>query len=689
MDVQHSAYALAEMLRTLDALLGVAVDRQARLVGPATLLDPWRGMHLSEDEVKQVLAQTEPRVFGAHAVSAAIAACALRVQPIARLAEELQLCELDIALLAIVLAPDIDLRYERIYAYLQDDIARRRPSIDLMANLLATSPAERVLVARRFDADAPLCQAGVLEMRGAPDLPEIARPWVVETGWRHWLEGRTELDPLLRGCAGWADPPPHAAPPDAAAWREVAPLLAEHGAPPLHLLLSGAHGSGKFAFAQAVASVQGRRLLRFDLRRAGTEAQALLPRALRAAQRHQALLFVHGAAAERDPAWLADTLAHAPVPMAVATVAPLALRGKVLRALRLSLGGSGAPQRVSLWAAALARQGLSARVIDIADIASVFSLGAGQIEQAAADLALSAARTHTSVQTAATLSAAARALCGEELAQLAVRVHPEATFAALVTNEESSAQLHELCQRMRSRARVRETWTRDSLHARTCGVTALFAGPSGTGKTLAAEVIAQALGFDLFRVDLSSVVSKYIGETEKNLERVFDAASRANAVLLFDEADALFGKRSEVKDAHDRYANIEIAYLLQRMEQFDGLAILSTNLKQNLDDAFTRRLTFCVNFAFPEAAERRRLWQALWPPHAPRDADVDLDAFASEHRLSGGNIRNVILAAVHQAMAENRERVGRAHLLNAVRREFQKVGRTLVALPTPLVREMA
>jgi SpoVK/Ycf46/Vps4 family AAA+-type ATPase len=181
----------------------------------------------------------------------------------------------------------------------------------------------------------------------------------------------------------------------------------------------------------------------------------------------------------------------------------------------------------------------------------------------------------------------------------------------------------------------------------------------------------------MYRIDLAAIVSKYIGETEKNLDRVFAAAEHANAVLFFDEADALFGKRSEVKDAHDRFANIEIAYLLQKMEQFEGLAILATNLKQNLDEAFARRLTFSVNFSFPEASERRRLWDALWPPLVPRADDVDFDWFAQEYQLSGGNIRNTVLAAVHLAAA-NGKIVSRDHLLHATRREYQKLGKNLV-----------
>src|SRR6185369_7694969 len=183
------------------------------------------------------------------------------------------------------------------------------------------------------------------------------------------------------------------------------------------------------------------------------------------------------------------------------------------------------------------------------------------------------------------------------------------------------------------------------------GVNVLFSGPSGTGKTMAAQVVAGALGLDLYRIDLSRVVSKYIGETEKNLGTIFDEAQSSNAILFFDEADALFGKRSEVKDAHDRYANIEVAYLLQRIESYDGVAIMATNLRQNIDEAFTRRLDFLVDFPFPETEYRHRIWATHFPPEAPLASDVDLMEIAEHYRLAGGNIRNVALAAAYLAAA--------------------------------------
>jgi SpoVK/Ycf46/Vps4 family AAA+-type ATPase len=208
------------------------------------------------------------------------------------------------------------------------------------------------------------------------------------------------------------------------------------------------------------------------------------------------------------------------------------------------------------------------------------------------------------------------------------------------------------------------------------GVTALFAGPSGTGKTMAAEVLAGELRLDLFRIDLSQVVSKYIGETEKNLRRVFDAAEGGGAILLFDEADALFGKRSEVHDSHDRYANIEISYLLQRMEEYRGLAVLTTNLKTALDPAFVRRLRFIVGFPFPDVSQREELWRRAFPPKTPTDGLEPVRL--ARLNVAGGDVRNIALRAAFLA-AEAEEPVRMRHLLTAARGEYAKMERTLTA----------
>jgi SpoVK/Ycf46/Vps4 family AAA+-type ATPase len=227
---------------------------------------------------------------------------------------------------------------------------------------------------------------------------------------------------------------------------------------------------------------------------------------------------------------------------------------------------------------------------------------------------------------------------------------------------------------VRQKEKVFGDWGFGKKGSRGLGTFALFAGTSGTGKTMAAEVLANALDLDLYMIDLSQVVSKYIGETEKNLRRVFDAAESGGALLLFDEADALFGKRSEVKDSHDRYANIEISYLLQRMEAYRGLAVLTTNMKSALDPAFVRRIPFIVQFPFPDAGQRREIWEKVFPPETPTDA-LDYQRLA-RLTVTGGNIRNISLNAAFLA-ADTDEPVRMSHLLRAARSEYAKLEKPL------------
>src|SRR5262249_1072819 len=237
-----------------------------------------------------------------------------------------------------------------------------------------------------------------------------------------------------------------------------------------------------------------------------------------------------------------------------------------------------------------------------------------------------------------------------------------------------SEALHRIAAHVRHRAKVYEDWGFAARSSRGPGISALFAGPSGTGKTMAAEVLAGELRLDLYRIDLSSVVSKYIGETEKNLRRVFDAAEQSGAILLFDEADALFGKRSEVKDSHDRYANIEVSYLLQRMEAYRGLAILTTNLRNALDPAFVRRIRFVIQFPFPDAVQRAEIWRRIFPAATPTDG---LDhARLAKLNVPGGNIRNIAMNAAFLA-ADRGEPVRMTHLADAARIEYGNLERPL------------
>jgi ATP-dependent 26S proteasome regulatory subunit len=273
------------------------------------------------------------------------------------------------------------------------------------------------------------------------------------------------------------------------------------------------------------------------------------------------------------------------------------------------------------------------------------------------------------------IDGAVRRLAGGHLDRLATRIRPRRSWDDVVLPADQIQQLRELTARYRHRDTVYKEWGFRAIPS--AGLVALFSGQSGTGKTLTAEIIAGDLGLDLYKVDLSAVVSKYIGETEKNLEGIFGAAAAGNLVLFFDEADALFGKRSEVSDAHDRYANIEVSYLLQRLERYDGIVILATNFQKNIDQAFLRRIHIALEFPLPEEDERHRIWQLSFPKGAPT-ADIDAEFLAHQFKISGGSIRNAAVTAGFLA-AEAGQPIAMEHVMLGLKREFQKLGRLRTA----------
>ncbi|MCG8420291.1 MAG: ATP-binding protein [Proteobacteria bacterium] len=367
-------------------------------------------------------------------------------------------------------------------------------------------------------------------------------------------------------------------------------------------------------------------------------------------------------------------------PTLVAAAEPVRLRNRT--AVRVDINRPLFTEQVALW-----RDSLGSRAsrfdAEIETVASQFQLDGDDIDAVAAQLLAlpgpnserhgsSHARDENVVSDQ--LWQTCRIQTRPRLDQLAQYIEPRADWDHLVVGDRSKQLLREIAIHVHHRARVYDSWGFARNSDRGLGISALFSGPSGTGKTTAAEVLAGELQLDLYRIDLSTVVSKYIGETEKNLRRVFDAAEGGGAILLFDEADALFGKRSEVKDSHDRYANMEVSYLLQRMEAYRGLAILTTNLRDSLDSAFIRRLRFVVEFPFPTVEQRARIWRRVFPSDAPL-ATLDIDKLARLN-LSGGTIRNMALAGAFLA-AEQGVPISMTHLRAAARNELIKLERTV------------
>ena len=342
-------------------------------------------------------------------------------------------------------------------------------------------------------------------------------------------------------------------------------------------------------------------------------------------------------------------------------------------------------ERRAAWEECLSQEVLSQEGTDFPpalfdDLASRFALSHSQIQ----DTVCAAQQNHALSEHSDTplqeedLLEAARLQSGHELGRLAPKVQLAHTWNDLVLPDATLRQVHETASAIRHQHVVYAKWGFGQRLAASRGLKMLFAGASGTGKTMTAAVVARDLGLDLYKIDLSAVVSKYIGETEKNLDRIFRAAHSSNAILFFDEADALFGKRSEVNDAHDRYANIEVAYLLQKMEEHDGAVILASNLSRNIDPAFSRRMNYVVEFPLPAEPQRDQLWRGMFPPDAPLAADVDFAFLARQFPISGGDIKNVVLAGAFLA-AQDGQIITLRHLIGAMRQQTIKRGQVPAA----------
>jgi len=602
-----------------------------------------------------------------------------RILRLEYLAAAFALTRFELDTLLICLAPTLDLRYERFYGYLQDDVTRKRPGINLVLDLLCQPGPARLTMLSRFADEAPLFKYQLLERTAEPGTPLLGQTIEVDKAIVTWLLGGYQPHADLGALATLLRPQENEAD-ELLAAKAIPRLDRAAGEQPI-IVLYGPDETSQQAAVRQLAAQMGFALLRVSLvalKDAGLSPLRAIRLALRDARLTGAVPYLEGwdacldsAGSGAPPAELLAELCAYPGLVIVAGSAAWRPAGidRERNLLWLECPLPDYPQRCVLW------QHFLDRPLDVTAIAGQFLLTTGQIRDAAASARDMAAQRGGPVQ-ADDLFVAARAHSNPRLSALARKITPRFGWEDIVLPADQLALLREIIAAVRGRPLVLEQWGVGKKLASSAGVTILFSGEPGTGKTMAAEVIAAALGLDLYKIDLSGVVSKYIGETEKNLEKIFGEAQSSNAILFFDEADAIFGKRSEVKDAHDRYANIEISYLLQRMEVYDGVTILATNLRANLDDAFTRRIQFAVDFPFPEEADRRRIWRALFPPAVPRDEDLDFELLARRFKLAGGSIRNIIVSAAFLA-ANDGERVTMSHLFHGARREFQKMGRLI------------
>jgi hypothetical protein len=675
--------------------------------------DAFRGLYIPDGEAAALLEHplgahwgqygalsAEEEAWFAHAIEKARQEAAALVEQARLLGVELHLERLaasygwdafDQDAFLICAAPFLDLKYERLYGYLQDDVTRKRPIVNLVLDLLCLPGAERFARLGHFSAQAPLFKGRFLEkvQDSAGKMPLLSQSLQVDESVVSWLLGKYQPCPEIAPFLNLSAPEKVVLEQEPMLDAQTRVALEQLEDPAPLVVFVGADRLSQEAAAWLLAKRRGLPLLSLDLQAAAghdlSSLDEILGLVLRDAQLLAAGLFING--------WDAWNMEHS---LEDGNLAARSLReicaagGMVIIAGRSAWnpGGFGRerslawfefplpeyPQRLRLWQHYLEQAHIrQEQGLDLASLAGQFQLTSAQIRDAVAsarDHCLQAGRIMGNGE----LFEAARAYSNPRLASLARKIAPRYTWEDMILPIDQVQLLHEVVDTVRGRPQVLDEWGVGQKLASSRGVTVLFAGAPGTGKTMAAEVMAAELGLDLYKIDLSTVISKYIGETEKNLERIFNEAEASNAILFFDEADALFGKRSEVRDSHDRYANVEISYLLQRMEAYNGITILATNLRSNLDEAFTRRLQFAVDFPFPEEADRLRIWKTLFPPDVPRETDIDLALLARRFKLAGGNIRNILVTAAYLAASDGGT-VNMAHLLHGTRRELQKMGR--------------
>lgn len=649
----------------------------------AQLTEPnLRGLVIADDEFDQLLGQS---------LGASPFAC---LQPLdnalhggawEQLLVRVGLSHLEGLIILIALLPEIDRAFERIFGYLQDDVTARRPTVDLMLRLLWDAPRDRLAARSLFWPQSPLRRLGLVMLRseGERDCGLLAQQVLVHPiATEHLLRQGDAPEPVQHAVRVLA----------------VGSLLVDAASQQAHGMLAWLNDQSPTRLwvqaqapytelvrnlAQAACDSWQLSLVELDLSQTGDIEDATRAAALEALLR-DAALFISGLGDEQAPSEQRLMVERAaallcafprPVFWHCSLLVPLAAPPHTRSAI-CELPAPDYAQRLALWQAAIA-PGTCCEAAALEKVAGRYRLAPERIAWSARVAVETAARLapQAAVRFADLADGALRA-SSRDIGQLAHRIAPRHGWQDLVLPADRLAQLREMCDQLAYRHVVMEQWGYGRRSAAP-GLSALFAGPSGTGKSMAAEVIAGELGLDLYRIDLSGVVSKYIGETEKNLARIFSLARDANAILLFDEADALFGKRSETRDAHDRYANIEVSYLLQKIEEYDGLVILTSNLRQNLDEAFMRRLQLSVDFPFPDEQTRLQIWRRLITPQTPV-GELDLEHLARRFRLSGGSIRNVVLTAAFLA-ARDGQPLNTDYVTWAVRREYQKLGRLVEA----------
>ncbi len=601
-----------------------------------------------------------------------------------KLSELFHLEQFEVDILLICLAPELDLRYEKLYSYLQNDVTKKRPTVDLVMKLLFNSLEEKFKARKYFSQTAPLIRDRLISFTGDDELPLLSRSLKIDERVINFLLGTDGIDRRIRNFTTLIESKRSIS--DIISTEdhkntlmEIVRLLSSTGTPVIFYFL-GPYGTGKKTIAQAISRELGTPLLVIDSKGLkGNDSYEILDLILREALLQGSSLYFEGfdVLFEKETGVAFSDLIlnmdNFPGCIYISGEVSFEFRRTLKNhiSIKLDFPLPSFPLRKQLWESFLNG---NANEVDVDALAAKFKFSAGQIKDAIFTAQNSANARGASGLSKEDLYHGCKAQSNSSISALARKIEPHYTWEDIVLPEDTKNQLKEVAGNIKYKGVVYSDWGFDRKLSTGKGLNVLFSGPSGTGKTMASEIIARETQLDIYKIDLSNVVSKYIGETEKNLSKIFKEAETSNAILFFDEADALFGKRSEVKDAHDRYANIEIGYLLQKMEEFDGVVILATNLSKNIDDAFLRRIQIAVEFPFPDESHRKLIWTGMFPDESPLSNDIDYKFLSEKIKLAGGNIKNMAVAAAFYA-AENSGEINMHDIMHAARREYQKIGK--------------
>lgn len=612
------------------------------------------------------------------------------------LSELFNLQPFEVDVLLICLAPELDLRYEKLYSHLQNDVTKKRPSVDLVLTLLCTYIEEKFSARQKFSYTDTLINNHLIYFTNdssMDEVPLLSRSLKVDERIISFLLASDVIDPKIQNICNLIEPDKYFS--DIIVPEDEKNILIELlqyyslVEVPLIMQFHGPYGTGKKLMAEAVCTELKMFLLVVDSKALiKDESFEILDIIIREAQLQHSCLYLEGFDAlsiEKDTGiniknlfLKLDNFPNLIFLSNEETWEPQMVLTKH-RFINFNVPLPSFKHRKQMWNSFLESYSTIIDDADINALATKFNFSGGQIKDAiyTANNIARLRKPDVSGLSVHDLYEGAKARSNKKLGELAKKIIPLHTWEDIVLPADIKAQLKEIRLYIKHKGTVYSDWKFDKKLSLGKGLNALFSGPSGTGKTMAAQIIAKEAKLDIYKIDLSSVISKYIGETEKNLSKIFKEAETSNAILFFDEADALFGKRSEIKDAHDRYANIETGYLLQKMEEYEGVVILATNLSKNIDDAFLRRMQFIVEFPFPDKILRKQIWIKIFPEEAPLSNDINFNFISEKLKLAGGNIKNIAIASAFYA-ADGSESIKMSHIMHAAKREYQKMGKSFL-----------